>query len=268
MATYPAEVWPGDASVEALDGTTDAATGLPYIAKGTGPTSAPTYEVQYNRREQRLLRELAPMNQGRVVDEGGLKVGVYPVDYTIGGQRRSFAGASGVSVPDDATTYLWLDAAAALQSGASLPASVADSLPLARVVAAGGVLTITDERPRAIFSVPHDPARFTRETADKTASYTVSAGDTGKVFTNAGASSALTFTLPTSGQNGLTYTFVVAAAQTVNLLPGTSDRILYAGAVDRKKVYASTVGHALTIVGLSTGDWAVAAVNGTWSVEA
>jgi len=48
---YPNEVWPAETTVLQVDGTTDIRTGLPFIAKGTGPTSSPSYEVQYNRRQ-------------------------------------------------------------------------------------------------------------------------------------------------------------------------------------------------------------------------
>jgi hypothetical protein len=153
MAVYPNEQWPSDLDVRQLDGSTDAATGLPYVPKGVSPTSEPTYEVQYNRREQRLLQEIAPINQGRLVDEGDLNVGVYPIDFTIGGERKSFGGASGHAVTDDATTYVWLDSTPSLQTGAAYPADVSTYLPLAKVVAASGVLTITDARPKAIFTV-------------------------------------------------------------------------------------------------------------------
>ena len=50
----------------------------------------------------------------------------------------------------------------------------------------------------------------------KTASYTIVADDTGTVFTNYGATGAVTFNLPVTDAKGLTYTFVVQAAQTVN----------------------------------------------------
>ena len=42
MPTYPNEQFPGDSTVEALDGTTDTLTGLPYVAKGVNPTSTPS----------------------------------------------------------------------------------------------------------------------------------------------------------------------------------------------------------------------------------
>jgi hypothetical protein len=151
--TYPNESWPVDTQIEALDGTTDPATGLPYIAKGTGPTSTPTYEVQYNRRQQRENRILAAWRQGMVVDEGGLHIGVYPIEFVIGGALKSYLGATGVEVPDDSSRVVYLDSDAALQIAALWPADIATYLPLASIEAAGGQLTITDRRALGAFRV-------------------------------------------------------------------------------------------------------------------
>ncbi len=151
---YPNEVWPSEASVAALDGTTDAATGLPYIAKGTGPTSVPSYEVQYNRRQARQNAVLAPWRALQVVSEGGLRIGVYPGGYTLGGARRTFDGATDQAVPDDATRFVYLDANGDLQIAASEPGDLTTFLPLAEVVTASGAMTIRDRRLLAALHVP------------------------------------------------------------------------------------------------------------------
>lgn len=152
--TYPNEAWPADSEIEALDGTTHPLTGLPYIGKGTGPASTPSYEVQYNRREQRVNAMLAGWRQGMAVDEGDLKVGVYPLQYTLGGLRRSFGGASGVAVPDNSERVLYLDSGGALQLTAAWPSDLTSFMPLAAITAAAGRLTITDQRVQAAFHVP------------------------------------------------------------------------------------------------------------------
>jgi len=156
MSTYPNEVYPADATVEGLDGTVDDATELAYIAKGVGPNTAPTYEVQYNRRLQRQNAILSAVNQGRVVDEGGLTFGVFPIVYYYADTRKSFAGATGQSVADDSTVRVWLNSSNALTTGASFPADTKTFLPLAKIITANGDITsIEDERGAVLFHVPH-----------------------------------------------------------------------------------------------------------------
>ena len=152
--TYPSEIWPSDGQVEQLDGTNDQPTGLPYIAKGVGPTSTPTYEVQYNRRLHRQNRILEPWRQLQVVDEGSLKIGVYPGGYTLGGTRETFEGATNQSVPDNETRYVYIDSDNTLQIAAVEPNDLTTFMPLAKVVTAGGVTTITDRRMLAAFHTP------------------------------------------------------------------------------------------------------------------
>lgn len=152
--THPAEAWPSDSGIEQLDGVSDVATGLPYIPKGAGPTSVPTYEVQYNRRQERLNKVLAPWRRLQVVDEGGLNIGVYPGSFTIGGGRKTFDGATNQAVPDNDTRFVYLDASAVLKIAASEPADLTSFLPLAQVDTAGGIMTLTDRRPLAALHVP------------------------------------------------------------------------------------------------------------------
>ncbi|MCB9849129.1 MAG: hypothetical protein H6817_00320 [Phycisphaerales bacterium] len=153
MATYPNEAYPADATVLSLDGQDDAATGLAYVARGVNANSSPSYEVQYNRRLQRQNLILAALRQGMVVDEGSLEIGVYPIRYTLGGSRKTYNGATGILVPDDTTSVVYLSSSNTLQVTTSFPGSISTYLPLATVVAAGGVLTITDERVLALFTV-------------------------------------------------------------------------------------------------------------------
>ncbi len=153
MPTYPNEQFPSDATIEALDGMTDTLTGLPYVPKGVNPTSTPSYEVQFNRRLHRQNMILAPWRQGMVTDEGNLMIGVYPIDYTLGGQRKSFAGATNQAVPDDATRYVYLDSSNTLQIQSAWPTDISSFLPLAEVVTAAGVTNITDKRVETGFFV-------------------------------------------------------------------------------------------------------------------
>ncbi len=151
---FPNEAFPPDVTVQALDATIDVATGLPYVAKGVGPTSTPSYEVQYNRRQQRQNGVLAALRQGMVVDEGALAIGVYPLTYTLGSAVQSFAGATAQAVPDDSVRKVYLDGANALQIQAAFPTDATTYVPLATVTTAAGSMTIVDERAAVLFEVP------------------------------------------------------------------------------------------------------------------
>jgi len=153
MPTYPNEAFPSESTTLALNGQTDVATGLPYLARGINANSQPSYEIQYNRRQQRENGMLAVLRQGMVVDEGGLSIGVYPLAYTMGSTRKSFDGATGVAVTDDATHKVYIDGSNALQVASAYPGGVTGYVPLATVVAASGTLTIQDDRALTIFAV-------------------------------------------------------------------------------------------------------------------
>ena len=151
--SYPDQVWPSDGDIEALDGSTDEKTGLPYVAKGTSPTASPSLEVQYNRRLQRQNEILANKNRLRVVETDTLEISVFPGSYTLGGQRKTFEGGSS-SVPASSTRYAYLDSSNQLQVAASEPSDLTSFLPLAKVVASGTTMTITDRRCLAEYHVP------------------------------------------------------------------------------------------------------------------
>ena len=154
MATiYPNETYPADQTILSLDGAIDADTGLPYIAKGVGPNSSPSYELQYNRRLWRQNRILAAMRGGMVVDEGSLMIGVYSLTYMLGGARKTFDGATAQPIPDDATRKVYLDVDNMLNIAADFPTDLTSFVPLATVVTASGSVTITDERVAILFAV-------------------------------------------------------------------------------------------------------------------
>jgi hypothetical protein len=152
---YPNPVWPVDAEILALNGTTDPATGLAYVDRLVGPSTVPSVEVQLNRTRQRAREILALVNGGRVVDEGGLDIGVYAVAFCADGDIAVFNGATGETLADDATTCVWLDLTPELQTGAAFPADLSAHFPLATVVTAGGAIaSITDARGPVVFSLP------------------------------------------------------------------------------------------------------------------
>lgn len=78
----------------------------------------------------------------------------------------------------------------------------------------------------------------------KTSNYTVAATDSATVFTNEGASGAVTFTLPATGSEGLVYEFMVVADQTVTI-DGPADTLIIFNDAAADSVSFSTSGEKI-----------------------
>lgn len=100
----------------------------------------------------------------------------------------------------------------------------------------------------------------------KTADYTVVANDSNRLFTNAGASGAVNFTLPTAAA-GLTYTFYIDASQTLTITAGASTTIRSGGSVTASagNITASTVGNTVRLTAISATQWIAETITGTWT---
>lgn len=94
-----------------------------------------------------------------------------------------------------------------------------------------------------------------------TGTVTLAAADSGKVYLT---SQATEFDLPDAA-TGLEYTIVVGHASNVHLDPAAGDIILYGGASAGDRIVADAVGESVTVVGVSATQWAVTAIQGTWS---
>jgi hypothetical protein len=156
-ANYPDEPWPADETIEALNGTTDDATGLPYIATGTSPQSSPALQVQLDRMFQRSFTIAAAANQLRVVKIDTTHVGIFPGYFRIGTTGYYYPGEANKSVTTDTDTYYVYLTSASDEGGAGTativtdgtgwPADKATFVPLASfVVADSAVGAITDRR--------------------------------------------------------------------------------------------------------------------------
>lgn len=104
----------------------------------------------------------------------------------------------------------------------------------------------------------------------KTANYTVTRDEVGRVFTNTSASGAITFSLP-AAENGLQYYFVVQAAQELRIDPnGTETISLPSTGVPGsagKYLTANAIGESVHLVAVGT-NWVVMGYTGTWTAEA
>lgn len=98
-----------------------------------------------------------------------------------------------------------------------------------------------------------------------TASFSLSARQSGGIFTNLGAAGAITATLPQNPPAGTTFKFVCMADQALQVAPGAAGGIYVKGSkqVDNKYVAISDIGDFLHLVADGNGDWvAIASIGG------
>lgn len=101
----------------------------------------------------------------------------------------------------------------------------------------------------------------------KTANYPIVVNDSGTVFSNAGAGGEVDFTLPTAAA-GLTYTFIVEAAQTLKVIAGAATTIRLAGSVSAAagNITNATIGGTVRLTATSATTWVAEYFQGTWTV--
>ena len=134
------ELYPDDATLLAM--TTDEHTGVEMIETGQSP-----YYLQFRKLVHRLLLATARANDLRVYQDATLAIGVKAGRCMIGGRAIAFDGGTDVAVSDDATTFVWLDAAGAVQTATdTMPDDRATFFPLAEVTAAAGAITAIIDR--------------------------------------------------------------------------------------------------------------------------
>jgi hypothetical protein len=104
-----------------------------------------------------------------------------------------------------------------------------------------------------------------------TASDTLTVNENGTAHTNAGASGAITLTLP-AATVGLHYYFAVQAAQELRIDPNGTETIALpssgAQSAAGKYISADAIGEWCHVVCVVAGTWNVQGYLGTWTAEA
>jgi hypothetical protein len=146
------ELYPPDADLNALSGTTDAQQGVAYPAIYESPYYTTFYKMLY-----RLLDVARRAGDLRVYKDGDLTFGVRAGAFMDGDALRTFVGAAGQALADNATNsvYLTPDGALAVSAGGFPAPSATPHIRLAEVVTADGGYDfddITDRRGTAFLA--------------------------------------------------------------------------------------------------------------------
>lgn len=148
------EQYPPDSDLNALDATTDAVTGLPYLTIAESPFYTHRFKL-FNW----LARVLAfTANALRVYKDGDLTFGVRAGRYHNGDTAVNYAGAAAQALTNNQTNYIYLTASGTLTVNTTgfLTPSATPNIPLATILTAAGEYAcddITDYRSRALFAV-------------------------------------------------------------------------------------------------------------------
>jgi len=105
-------------------------------------------------------------------------------------------------------------------------------------------------------------------TASASGPVSVTANDSGKVYTNEGASAEVEFTLPTAAA-GLNYTFVVQDADGIQVTAASGDTIRIAASVTPAAgdISTTTIGNTVKLIAINDTEWIAVYYVGTWTVS-
>lgn len=136
---------------ELLAKAADATTGVEYIQTGTSP-----YVLEFRRMINRMLRAFERANDLRVYQDGDATFGVRPGRCRVNDNAVIFPGTVEQNVSLNATTYIWIDENADIQtSTTSFPSTAATYLPLATIETADeSITTIEDLRGETFLQSP------------------------------------------------------------------------------------------------------------------
>lgn len=194
-----------------------------------------------------------------ISDDGDLDISI-SAGVMVGLKAASVAGGP-YTLPDDDTRYIWIDEDNVISDSATAMNPGGNVVCLGKVVtASGSISAITTENRQAInVSVALVEA--------KTDAYELSPLESGKVLTNEGASARQDFDLP-SCEAGLIYTFIVQDADGIRATAKAGDTIRIAASVSASggRIDSTTVGSAVTLIGINATEWIATTSIGTWSV--
>jgi hypothetical protein len=105
-------------------------------------------------------------------------------------------------------------------------------------------------------------------TAQASTPLSLTANDSGKVYTNEGASAQIVFNLPTAAA-GLDFTFIVQDADGIQVVAASGDTIRIAASATPAagNISTTTVGNTVKLVAINATEWVAVYYVGTWTVS-
>ncbi len=131
-----AELYPSDAELNALSGSSDSEQEVLYVTTGESP-----YYTSFYKMLQRLLKVSRRAGDLRVFKDADLTFGVRAGKYYNGDSLISYTQVTAQALTNNATNYIYLTAAGALTvntTGFPVP-STTPHIPLATITTAAGV---------------------------------------------------------------------------------------------------------------------------------
>jgi hypothetical protein len=105
-------------------------------------------------------------------------------------------------------------------------------------------------------------------TAQASTPLSPAATDSGKVYTNEGATEQIVFNLPTAAA-GLAFTFIIQDSDGIQVVANTGDTIRVAGSATPAagNIQATTVGNTVKLIAINDTEWIAVFYVGTWTVS-
>lgn len=105
-------------------------------------------------------------------------------------------------------------------------------------------------------------------TAQASTPLTLTSGDSGKVYTNEGATAQIVFNLPTAAA-GLNFTFIVQDTDGMQIVAASGDTIRVAGSATPAagNISATTIGNTVQLIAINATEWIAVYYVGTWTVS-
>ncbi len=277
------ESYPADSVVQPLynaGGNThlQGDTGIPHPLAGEDP-----WILNKTKLTNWLDRVLAAtVNNFRVyhnaTEDSALQCSVHPGSCRVGLSELTFSGENDINLTNNQTNYIYLyDNAGTLTIGVSISSypdhAVTPHFPLARITTSGGVYSvegIVDDRAPGLWSLPGAGGELAEIEAVASTPHTITAGESGKTFTNEGATAQIVHTLPAAAA-GLKFRFYVQDSDGLRVTAASGDtiRVYPEVSIAGGYVESTLIGAAITLLAINATEWVAVAVSGAgiWGVE-